>query len=340
MNAILFVGHGSQDPEGNEEVRQFVRSLKEQAGTELVETCFLEFEAPDIAEGISRCVAQGATNVAVIPIILFAAGHSKLHIPAAIDEARERYPNVRFRYGRPIGLHEQTVNMLMEGIQATIDGGNSLEETALLVVGRGSSDPDANSDLFKVSRLLSEKLRPFTVETAFIGVTYPLMDDGVERCIRLGAKHVVIVPYFLFTGILIKRMERMLEGYRSANPKQSFDMAPYFGFNPRLKQILVERAQEALNGEVSMNCDLCQYRLEAGKEAGHHHHHHHGHHGHGSSEHGHQHRQQHSHDHHCSHKHDHHHAHGHDGCCGKHGHNKPARVQIIPSHTLTMVKRK
>jgi sirohydrochlorin cobaltochelatase len=323
MNAVLFVGHGSKDAEGNEEIRAFVRSIAEELKGPLVETCFLEFESPNIRQGIQQCVNQGATKIAVVPITLFSAGHAKIHIPAAIDEAKLRHPDVTFTYGKPIGVHQQVLEILSSRMEAAGIGeeqlqGHNLEETAVLVVGRGSSDADANSDLFKISRLFWEKLKVKWVETAFIGVTAPLLEDGMDRCLKLGARKVIILPYFLFTGVLIKRMESMLEMFEERYPEHQFALADYFGFHPRLRHILIERALEAIQGEARMNCDMCQYRLAAMEHIDHHHHH-------DDDDHGHDH---HDHDHHHGHDDDHHdHQHDHDD---QHGHDHETEQQPTP----------
>lgn len=281
MEAILFVGHGSRDPEGNEEIRQYVDRIRHEMKQSIVETCFLEFEEPTIAQGIDTCVEKGATRVIVIPIILFPAGHSKIHIPMAIDEAKEKYTNVSFTYGRPLGIHETIIEILESRLEESgIDFSQNHEETAVLILGRGSSDKDANSDLYKMSRLFFEKRRVGMVETAFIGVTNPLLDAGVERCLKLGAKHIVILPYFLFTGILIKRLENRVKEYHDMYPNHTFTLANYFGFHPLLKKVLLDRVEEATQDEVKMNCDTCQYRLEASEHMDHHHHHHDHHHEH------------------------------------------------------------
>lgn len=281
MEAILFVGHGSRDPEGNEEIRQYVDRIRHEMKQSIVETCFLEFEEPTIAQGIDTCVEKGATRVIVIPIILFPAGHSKIHIPMAIDEAKEKYTNVSFTYGRPLGIHETIIEILESRLEESgIDFSQNHEETAVLILGRGSSDKDANSDLYKMSRLFFEKRRVGMVETAFIGVTDPLLDAGVERCLKLGAKHIVILPYFLFTGILIKRLENRVKEYHDMYPNHTFTLANYFGFHPLLKKVLLDRVEEATQDEVKMNCDTCQYRLEASEHMDHHHHHHDHHHEH------------------------------------------------------------
>lgn len=289
MKAILFVGHGSKDPQGNEEIARFVQGIQDPLDATIIETCYLEFCQPDVDEGIDNCVKQGADEVYIIPMMLFAAGHSKVHIPFAIDRGKEKNPDVKFTYGRPILFHEEVFNILATRMEEAGFDRESLcqhsEETALLLVGRGSSDPDANSDLFKLARLLWEKMPVQWVETAFIGVTTPTVEEGLQRCVTLGAKRIVILPYLLFTGILMKRMQGWLEGFQAKYPGVEMGITDYFGFHPGLKTVFLDRVKETLAEEVKMNCDGCKYRLEGGE--GHHHHH--------------------DHDHPHSHSHDHHH---------------------------------
>jgi sirohydrochlorin cobaltochelatase len=297
MKAVLFVGHGSRDFEGNEQVRELIKNIRPQMDPGLlIETCFLEFELPTVPQGLDTCVAKGATHVVVIPIMLLPAGHSKIHIPAALDEARQTYPQVTFTYGKPIGVHDQTIEICKSRL---LELGEDIHRpdanTAVILLGRGGSDPDANSDLYKIARLLWERMKYKIVEPAFMGVTDPLIEEGVERCIRLGAKKVIILPYFLFTGILIKRLEDLIQVFTEKFPDAEFSLAGYFGFHSNLEMILLERAQEALDGVVMMNCDTCQYRLHATEHIDHQHH------------------RDHSHHHHDHHDHSHPHDHDHDG---------------------------
>jgi sirohydrochlorin cobaltochelatase len=289
MKAVLMVGHGSRDAEGNDQVRQFIENVKPDLDSSLlVETCFLEFESPNVNEGIDNCIQKGASHVLVIPIMLLPAGHSKIHIPAAIDAAKEKYRDVQFTYGRPIGIHEETLEICKNRLEEI--GENVKEpdpDTAVILLGRGGSDPDANSDLYKITRLLWEKLEYKIIEPAFMGVTNPLVREGVERCLKLGAKKVIILPYFLFTGILIKRLEEVVKELEQAYPEHEFKLAGYFGFHDGLRTVIKDRINEALQGEAKMNCDTCQYRIHAMEfvehrhhhdhDHGHHHHHHHSH---------------------------------------------------------------
>nr|WP_295970002.1 sirohydrochlorin chelatase [uncultured Bacillus sp.] len=299
MRAVLFVGHGSRLESGNEEVRRFVEKMIPALEPDLiVETCFLEFGLPSISQGIENCAAKGASEVIVIPIILLHAGHSKLHIPAEILAARDKYPNVEFIYGQTIGVHPKALEIMMDRLAETGFNPNAeYPETAILLIGRGGSDAEANSDFYKITRLLWEILNVRWVESAFMGVTLPLVDEGIERCIRLGAKKVVMLPYFLFTGILMERMEKMLERYQKQFPEHEFVLAKYFGYHPKLQSILKERVTEALEGRSSGEEDLENY-LRFVQAHGHVHHHEHvHHHPHGHAHHDHDHPYDHEHHH-------------------------------------------
>lgn len=277
MRAILFVGHGSRLTSGNKEVIHFIEQMIPTMDDHiLIETCFLEYASPTITEGIDNCVKRGATEVNVIPIILLHAGHSKLHIPAEIEIGRKKYPKVHFIYGETIGIHPEVFTILIDRLEEIgFNTSEKHEDTAILLIGRGGSDPNANSDFYKITRLLWEKLHVKWVESAFMGITTPLVDEGIERCLKLGAKKIVMLPYFLFTGILIERMAKMLSYYQEKYPECEFVLADYFGYHPTLQTVLKDRIKETIEGRSNGNRDLDHFRQYAG-EHDHAHHHDHG----------------------------------------------------------------
>jgi len=264
---ILLVGHGSRDDEGNEEFREFARRLVDRIPYPLA-SCFLEFAEPDVEQGIAECIRHGATGIVVVPVILLAASHVKWEIPELIDQARTRYPGISIRYGRPVGLHPRIVDLLVSRFyQATADT-DDVSETAIVLMGRGSSDPDANGDLYKLARILWERTRVMTVETCFTGITDPRLPEGVRRAARLGARRIVVVPYFLFTGVLIKRMTDLLQELAGQYPGIDLSMAEYFGYHEVLAQVVHDRIEEAMRGHAAMTCDLCRYRLALVEQGG------------------------------------------------------------------------
>lgn len=275
LKAILFVGHGSRDPEGNQELLRFTERVAQHLDEPIIETCFLELAHPDIPQGIARCVEQGATEITLIPLMLFSAGHAKIHIPLCIHEAQEEYPEIKFTYGRPFEVDEAILSILEQRLRSVHP--NREQETAVLIVGRGSSDMYANSDLYKMARMFWEKIKVKWVEVSFIGVTEPLFDEGIERCVRLGAKGIVVIPYFLFTGVLIKRMEAKIAEFRNKYPEVTMNMSRYLGFDDGLIETLLKRIQEAEEGMAFSWQELANKAIAEGHEPHHHHHHHHNH---------------------------------------------------------------
>ncbi|MBI2160282.1 MAG: sirohydrochlorin chelatase [candidate division NC10 bacterium] len=259
---ILLVGHGSREQPGNEEFLKFCEAARPHLGPEPVETCFIELATPLVPESLDRCVALGARRVIVLPVILLAAGHVKVELPHELDEAKERHPGVAFLYGRHIGLDPLVIDIVNERLaRVEAEAAWPAEDTAVLVVGRGSSDPDANSDLYKLTRLLWESRRYPWIEPCFIGVTNPSLPEGLARCRALGARRIIVVPYFLFTGVLIPRIHRLVGEFVAAHPGLAVRRADYLNGHPKLFRVLRDRKSEAMRGEARMNCALCKYRV-------------------------------------------------------------------------------
>ena len=307
--AILFVGHGSRDPEGTEEFQRLVELFRRDEPERIVECGFLEFATPVIGDSIAACVRRGAKSIAVLPGMLMAAGHAKNDIPSEIHEARHLYPHVDFHYGRHLHLHAKIIELCRLRVEEAEKQARPFDrrDTLLLVVGRGSSDPDANADVQKVARLLWEGMGFGWGAACYIGVTTPLLDEALERCHRMGFGRILVFPFFLFTGILEKRIRQISLTFGQAHPQIEVLCAGYLNVHPLLFDVFRERAEEAIHGNPNMNCELCKYRVQlpgfaasvGQPQQGHHHHVR----GIGQDDHGHTHHHDHDHD----HDHDHHH---------------------------------
>ena len=96
----------------------------------------------------------------------------------------------------------------------------------VLLVGRGSTDPDANAEVHKAARLLWEGRGYAGVETAFVSLAAPDVPSGLDRCVKLGARRIVVLPYFLFTGILPDRVRQQTRGLGGGAPGGRGAVAP------------------------------------------------------------------------------------------------------------------
>jgi sirohydrochlorin cobaltochelatase len=259
---LLLIGHGSRDTEGNEAFLEMVRQLREKNPLQRIDAAFVELADPDIKTALDRYADPAPKTVWIMPVLFFAAGHSKIEIPQIVNEARRRLPHITFHYGAPLGIHPVLLDIVHERVTVAEKAAPPCPKgkTAILLIGRGSSDPDANGDLHKIARLYWERHRYGWVESCFIGVTQPDLPTGLKRCIRLGARRIIAIPYFIFTGVLIKRIHRIVSEEQASHPEAEMIVGDYLGRHPALLTLIEERFKAIRNGPVLMNCDLCKYR--------------------------------------------------------------------------------
>jgi sirohydrochlorin cobaltochelatase len=257
--SLLIVGHGTRAADGAAEFHALAQRVVALAPELRVAAGFIELSAPAVSEAVAELVADGSTDVVAVPLMLLAAGHAKNDIPATLVRERLAHPGVRFRYGRELGVRPELLELVDRRIAAEVEPWE-LDRTAVLLVGRGSSDPDANSELFKVARLHFEGRPHPMVEAAFVSLAPPSVAEGLERCRRLGAERVVVVPYFLFTGVLERRIHDQAARYAQRTGLE-VRVSGYFGPDPAIAALVLERYREAIEGDVRMNCDMCIHRV-------------------------------------------------------------------------------
>jgi len=262
---IVVAGHGSRDADGVREFEGIVDLLKERATTRTVTHGFLEFARPTIDEAARANVQQGSRRLAVVPGVLLAATHAKNDMPAEVLVLQRDSPDVTFHYGAPLHFHPLILKLCRERIiQAEAQSAMMIKrsDTCLVVVGRGTTDPDANSDVSKLARILEEGLGFGASFVCYSGTAKPLVADGLQAAARLGFSRILVFPFFLFTGILVKRIYAAAEELRGNFPKLDVVPVPYLGVHPHVADALIERAEEAILGQAAMNCSLCKYRTQ------------------------------------------------------------------------------
>ena len=259
--AMLVVGHGTRSEQGVGDFVSFIARLQKRAGVAYPAAAggFIELSDPPVTDAVGELVAQGHHALVAVPLVLVAAGHGKGDIPAALLREQVRHPGMTYSYGRPLGPHPT----LLEIVEARIDdalGGADRAGTHVLLVGRGSTDPDANAEIAKVARLLWEGRGYADVEPAFISLADPGVPAGLDKLRRLGAERIVVAPYFLFPGVLPDRIVAQTEQFAAAHPDLPVAVAELIGDCDELADLVVERYHEAVRGDIRMNCDTCLYR--------------------------------------------------------------------------------
>jgi len=287
---VMICGHGSRNRLAVAEFADLARQLEERLHPVPVAHGYLEFARPILREGLEKLQGQGVQHVLALPAMLFAAGHAKNDIPSVLNTFAAE-TGLRIDYGRELGVDLGMIQAAGARIRQCLEDADlkrdaegkervPLHDTLLVVVGRGSSDPDANSNVAKVTRMLVEGFGFGWGETLYSGVTFPLVEPGLKKVMKLGYRRLVVFPYFLFSGVLVSRIRQHSEAVAADHPEVELLHASYLGDHPQVLSTFQDRLLEILEGTNAMNCSLCKYRAQVlgfEREVGtpqHSHHHH------------------------------------------------------------------
>jgi sirohydrochlorin cobaltochelatase len=261
-DCILLIGHGSREAASNAEFEAISNAYRLARPELRVETAYVELARPLIAEALAT-LAREVVSITVVPVFLFAAGHVKNDVPLAIAEARVAHPRCRIDASPALGVHPALAELAYLRASACLpDEPSTRSKTLVLVVGRGSSDPDANGDFCKMSRLIGEGRGLMQVVPTFIGITQPRVEDSLELVARMRPDRLVVLPYLLFAGRLVARLTTQVDAFRSRFPWIHTELAPHLGIDERLLALIDERVLQARSGALNLACDNCQYRAD------------------------------------------------------------------------------
>lgn len=269
---VMVCGHGSRNRLAVEEFAQLAIGLQQRLPHLPVAYGYLEFARPILRDGLDQLRQQGVEHVLAVPGMLFAAGHAKNDIPSVLNTYAAE-SGLRIDYGRELGVDRKMIEAAGARIRGALQQADAaaaaagepavpLHDTLLVVVGRGSSDPDANSNVSKVTRMLVEGFGFGWGETLYSGVTFPLVEPGLRHVVKLGFRRIVVFPYFLFSGVLVSRIRLHSERVAADHPAVDFVQAPYLGDHPLVIDTFHERVEEVVRGDTQMNCSLCKYRAQ------------------------------------------------------------------------------
>ena len=262
---VMICGHGSRSQAAVDQFSVLADKLPAHFPPEWeVEYGYLEFANPVIRDGLDTLRAKGCTKILAVPGMLFAAMHSKNDIPTVLNTYAAKH-GIDISYGRELGVDPKMIAAAGARIQDAVDQANAKthvanEDTCLVVIGRGASDPDANGNVAKIARMLHEGMGFGWVETGYSGVTFPLVEPCLQHAAKLGYKRIIVFPYFLFTGILIDRIYGFTDQVAAEHPDIEFVKAGYLNDHAKVLETFAERVTEQMGANPPPNCGICAYR--------------------------------------------------------------------------------
>ena len=263
--SIVVAAHGSRDPAAVREVDALIALMKKRAPGQTIVHGFLEFAVPTIDEAVRAVIEAGAARVVMLPALLLAAAHAKNDMPGELAMLKRQFPGIEFHFGAPADLHPLLLRLAQQRIveaEALSERSTRRADSCLVVVGRGTSDPDANSEVSKLARMLEEGMGFGASYVCYAGTAEPSLREGLRRSARLGCERIVVFPYFLFDGVLVKRIYTEADELQARHTGLEVLKAGYLGAHDDVARVFLERAREGLEGRATMNCSLCKYRVQ------------------------------------------------------------------------------
>jgi sirohydrochlorin ferrochelatase len=192
--ALLAVAHGSADPRAEQVLDALIARVRSERPGLIAVLAHLGFSDPSVPAALESLTRQGVGEVVVVPLLLTAAYHAKVDLPALLSQAALDHPQLVIRQAGVLGPHPLLFDLLRRRLsEAGVEPG-----TSLMLAAVGTSDAAANAELADVAASLG----------ATIGFASgsPAISDVVADLRARGARQVALATYVLAPGELADRL--------------------------------------------------------------------------------------------------------------------------------------
>lgn len=125
------------------------------------------------------------------------------------------------------------------------------DKRAVILIGHGSRAAGADDDMEKIAAGLREKSGGIVETCRMSGLGIPF-EGAFERCVRRGAKEIIVLPYFLHFGVhLRKDIPEILRTAARRRPEIRLVLGRHLGYDDALVNLLAKRI-----GESESLCDV------------------------------------------------------------------------------------
>jgi sirohydrochlorin ferrochelatase len=234
---VVLVAHGSRDPRAAASTRALARAVAA-AGPGLdVRAAYLEHTFPQPRQVLGALQDAGHTAATVVPLLLTAAYHGRIDIPALLDQARADGLRAEISVTDVLGPVDGRVHpALLAGLRrrlATL----RVEYDALVLAAAGTRDAAARATVGQVAAALGAAL-DVPCLPAYASASAPTGGAAVRQLRRDGARRVAVAAYFLAPGRLYETVAA------SAREAGAVAVAAPLGDAPEIAHLILDRIQE------------------------------------------------------------------------------------------------
>jgi sirohydrochlorin ferrochelatase len=119
-------------------------------------------------------------------------------------------------------------------------------KSAVVLLGHGSRVQSANEPLATVAGWCMERMPGVRVESAFLQLAEPGLEDVVGRLAAEKIGKLCIVPFFLYPGAHVREdIPELVEKLRADHPTIEITIGEHLGVHPLMADIVAERVGKA-----------------------------------------------------------------------------------------------
>lgn len=237
VQGIIYIAHGSKMPDKNQLFRDFVDHIIESRAESVQQLAFLEKDDENVPIITQRMIDAGVTHFLVMPMLLFPAMHAVEDIPAQLDEVLKDYPHITYKIADCFG-DEPAVYQVCERIVS------SYKDKTILITAHGNkrfTEPD--------ERLITmvDNMKKETQQNLVPAMLYGALNFRQQLRMIDKSQSIVLMPYFLFDGHLVRKIKRLCEPFIEAGYDITFtetldlDLSMTSGVLNKLAELEAER---------------------------------------------------------------------------------------------------
>lgn len=230
---LLAVAHGSRDPRSADTIAALFDQVRRRLPHVRVSVSYLDHQAPDPVTAARHLATDGAGEVVVLPTLLTAAYHSKVDLPGILDRIRADRPWLELRSAEPLGPHP----LLERAVSARLAeaGVRPHPDTAVVLTGAGSSDPEALRTVDSVASALAATENWHSVVAAHASMASPTPEAATRDRRHAGATRVAVARYLLADGVFADRIAHQAESGAADT------ISAPLGAHPHVADVIVDR---------------------------------------------------------------------------------------------------
>lgn len=208
---VVLVAHGSRDPRGAAATRALARAVAAARPDWDVYPSYLDHSLPRPVHVLGALEAAGHRSAVLVPLLLTAAYHGRVDVPAEVAAARAAGLRIDVTIADVLGpVGGRVDSLLLAGLSRRLDeavaasvragaGGGSLD--AVVLAAAGTRNGAARGTVGRAAAALGARLGvPCTV--AYASAAPPAAGTAVARLRAAGAARVGLAAYFLAPGLL------------------------------------------------------------------------------------------------------------------------------------------